>query len=66
MFPNLFLIAETTSVQGILRDTMSLRRNEMIQNSFWDVELKEPEEVVDDLNPTEDGEASKKTHCASY
>ena len=65
MFPNLFLIAETTSVQGILRDTMSLRRNEMIQNSFWDVELKEPEEVVDDLNPTEDGEASEETHCAS-
>ena len=26
----------------------------------------EPEQVVDDLNPTEDGEASEKTHCASY
>ena len=26
----------------------------------------EPEKVVDDLNPTEDGEASEETHCASY
>ena len=26
----------------------------------------QPEEVVDYFNPTEDGEASEKTHCASY
>ena len=26
---------------------------------------KEPEKVVDDLNPTEDGEASEEAHCAS-
>ena len=44
---------------------MNLRRKVMIQYHFWDVELKEPEEVVDDLNPTEDGEASEETHCAS-
>ena len=25
-----------------------------------------PEQVVDDFNPTEDGEASEKTHRASY
>ena len=25
-----------------------------------------PDEVVDDFNPTEDGEASEKAHCASY
>ena len=25
----------------------------------------EPKKVVDDLNPTEDGEASEETHCAS-
>ena len=25
-----------------------------------------PEKVVDDLNPTEDGEASEQAHCASY
>ena len=29
------------------------------------MELKEPEEVVDNLNPTEDGEASEETHCSS-
>ena len=26
----------------------------------------EPEKVVDDLHPTEDGEASEKTHGATY
>ena len=26
---------------------------------------KEPDEVVDDLNPTEDGEASEEAHCSS-
>ena len=25
----------------------------------------EPKQVVDDLNPTEDGEASEEAHCAS-
>ena len=25
----------------------------------------QPEEVVDDLDPAEDGEASEETHCAS-
>ena len=25
-----------------------------------------PEEVVDDLDPTEDGEASEEAHCAPY
>ena len=25
-----------------------------------------PDEVEDDFNPTEDGEASEKAHCASY
>ena len=27
---------------------------------------EELEDVVDDLNPAEDGEAGEKTHCASY
>ena len=27
---------------------------------------KEPDGIVDDLDPTEDGEASEKAHCASY
>ena len=27
---------------------------------------KKPDEVVDDFDPTEDGEASEKAHCASY
>ena len=27
---------------------------------------KLPEEVEDDLDPAEDGEASEKAHCASY
>ena len=25
-----------------------------------------PEEIVNDFNPAEDGEASEKAHCASY
>ena len=34
----------------------------------WVFERKQklPEEVVDDLDPAEDGEASEKAHCASY
>ena len=28
--------------------------------------LFKPQEVVDDLNPTEDGEASEEAHCAPY
>ena len=32
--------------------------------SAWNI--KQPDEVVDDLDPTEDGEASEKAHCASY
>ena len=27
---------------------------------------KAPDKVIDDLDPTEDGEASEKAHCASY
>ena len=27
---------------------------------------QKPGEVVDDFDPTEDGEASEKAHCASY
>ena len=27
---------------------------------------KAPDKVIDDLDPTEDGEASEKAHCTSY
>ena len=27
--------------------------------------MKEPDEVVDDLNPTEDWKSGEETHCAS-
>ena len=35
---------------------------------MWNVLVKgkEPEDVVDDLDPTEDEEPSEKNHCASY
>ena len=33
----------------------------MIENIYWKI----PDHVVDDLDATEDGEASEKTHCAS-
>ena len=34
----------------------------------WVFETKQkgPEEVEDDLDPAEDGEASEEAHCASY
>ena len=35
--------------------------NRVIENIYWKI----PDHVVDDLNATEDGEASEKTHCAS-
>ena len=45
-----------------------LERHEEPEKLVGDICLKEktPEKVVDDFNPTEDGEASKKAHCASY
>ena len=27
---------------------------------------RKPEQIVDDLNPAEDGEASEETHCAPH
>ena len=33
---------------------------------FVGLKRKIPEKVVDDFDPTEDGEASEKAHCASY
>ena len=32
---------------------------------FIKKKTKKPDEEVDDLDPTEDGEASEKAHCAS-
>ena len=45
---------------GTLRDMKNL-------GIGWVFETKQklPEEVVDDLDPAEDGEASEKAHCAS-
>ena len=42
-------------------------RHEEPEKLFGDVRPKKnkPEKVVDDLNPTEDGEASEKAHRAS-
>ena len=30
------------------------------------VKEREPEDDLDDLDPTEDGEPNEKAHCASY
>ena len=47
-------------------NSRDLERHEEPEKRVSDLSLRRPEEVVDDLNPTEDGEASEKAHCASY
>ena len=44
-----------------------LERHEEPEKLVGDICLKKktPEKVVDDFNPTKDGEASEKAHCAS-
>ena len=59
-FSNLLLTAETTTARGTLRDMKNLRIE-----LFVGLKRKIPEKVVDDFDPTEDGETSEKTHCAS-
>ena len=56
------MTADATTAFGTLRDMKNLR----IERVIFKTKPKEPEKVVDDLNPAEDGEASEKTHCASY
>ena len=45
-----------------------LERHEEPKKHVSDLILqkKRPEKIVYDLDPTEDGETSKKAHCASY
>ena len=59
-FSNLLLTAETTTARETLRDMKNLRIE-----LFVGLKRKIPEKVVDDFDPTEDGETSEKTHCAS-
>ena len=47
----------------------NIERQEEPDNAVCEMFLvkeKEPEDVVADLDPFEDGEPSEKTHCASY
>ena len=50
---------ETTPALGILRDMKNLGNEELSKK------LCEPEKVVDDLDPTENGETSEKAHSSS-
>ena len=58
--PHLILLCQTSSG--------NLEGQEKPEDQVTDLQKqpKKPEKVVDDLDPTEDGEASEKTHCASY
>ena len=69
---NFLLAAETTSTLGTLSDMKNLRGTNYhikynIKSQFQKYCLKDtkPENEVDDLNPTEDGESSEKAHRAS-
>ena len=66
-----FFTAESTRAFGILSAMKNLGRKFEMWFCFcnirsnWDLkEGKEPQNKVDDLDPTEDGEASEETHCA--
>ena len=61
-FSNLLWTADTTTTLGTLRDMKNLKKKVII----WKQTKETSDEVVDDFDPTEDGEASEKTHCASY
>ena len=60
------LTTETTSAPGI-RDMKNLKENIIlfIHHEVKNLKLKIPEKVVDDLDPTKNGETSEETHCAS-
>ena len=60
----------------IVKSFSNSRHNSRVGNLEWKeepgsvvcemflVKEKEPEDVVDDLDPTEDGEPSDRAHCA--
>ena len=56
------LTADTTAALGTLRDMKNLKKKVIILKQTKET----PDKVVDDFDPTEDGEASEKAHCASY
>ena len=66
------MAADTTSVLGVLRDMKNLTNEKtkklicISESSIYQLKLRKPEEVVDDLNPTEDRKTSEKAHGASY
>ena len=69
---NFLLAAETTSTLGTLSDMKNLRWTNYhivynYKSQFQKNCLKstKPDNKVDDLNPTEDGESCEKTHRAS-
>ena len=69
-FSSLFLVAETTSALGTLRDMKNLNRGTIIglhctHTRIENFKKLKPQEVIDDLDPTENGEAGEETHCAS-
>ena len=61
-----FLTAVTVFALWILRDIKNLRKIPSTYYQYLVVVSLEPDKVVDDLHPTEDGEASEKAHGASY
>ena len=64
------MVAETTSALGTLRDMKNLNRGTIIglhctHTRIENFEKLKPEQVVDNLNPTENGKAGEETHGAS-
>ena len=63
------MTADTTSVLEVLRDMKNLRErkvNESGQIRVYHRKSTKPQKVVDDLDSTEDREASEKAHGAPY
>ena len=63
-----FLVVKFFSSKLVVGSTSGdLECQEKPENSISSIRKpKKPEEIVDDFDPTQNGEACQKAHCASY